>query len=390
MHTSWSTASRGVVAGVLALGLITTLGACAAETGKNPAGKDAEGYPSITLQYANPASEKDAQAYAGTVSVWMDEVDKITNRAVTFNRAHGGSLLGLGEMMKGVGDGLSDLGSAQLSTDPASFPLWSMAGIHDPAIGTKISAYEQTMITRILLGEFEQLEAELSKANIKYVFSIASSPHHLLTREPISGLSGLEGKTIRTYGAFMPKLFQSVGAATVNMPSDELYTAMERSVVDGAYSLPAFFLSSSMGEVSKQLTLVGAGTTPPLNAGYHLTMNKASWDKLDRKTKTAFLTAARTAEVKYSKDSVPADEKRAVEAMQKDFGTKVVTMTQSDIDTWSKKFPDVWSELAADLDGKGLPGKSLVSRYKELAALDTPAIEKLYAKTWDSVMASIK
>lgn len=390
MQTSWSKTRTGVVAGILTLGLITSLGGCAAETNDDSLGKDADAYPSLTLQYANPASEKDAQAYAGTVSVWMDEVDKITKGKVTFNRAHGGSLLGLGDMMKGVGDGLSDLGSAQLSTDPASFPLWSMAGIHDPAIGTKISAYEQTMITRILLGEFEQLEAEMSKANIQYIFSIASSPHHLLTREPISGLSGLAGKTIRTYGAFMPKLFQSVGATTVNMPSDELYTAMERSVVDGAYSLPAFFLSSSMGEVSKQLTLVGAGTTPPLNAGYHLTMNKGSWDKLDVKTKKAFLTAAKVAEVKYSKESVPADEKRAIEAMQKDFGTTVVTMKQSDIDAWSKKFPDVWSELAADLDSKGFPGKPLVSRYKELAALDTAALEKLYDKTWDSIVAKLK
>jgi len=375
-----------LVAGLLVIGVAASISGCAAS---NP-GEEAGDFDSVTLQYANPASEKDAQAFAGTVSVWMDEVAQLTDGAVQFNSSHGGSLLGLGDMMKGVGDGLSDLGSAQLSTDPAAFPSWALAGIHDPEVGTQMTAYDQTMITRIMLTEFDQLKKELDDSNLQFIFSIASSPHHLLTKEPLSALSDLQGRTIRTYGSFMPTLFQSVGASTVNMPSDELYTAMERSVVDGAYSLPAFFLSSSMGEVAKQLTLVGNGTTPPLNAGYHLTMNKDVWDGLSAATKKAFLEAGRTAEVQYSKESVPADEKKAIDAMASDFNVDVVEMSESDIDVWSEKFPDVWADLAKDLDGQGLPGSDMVKRYKELAAMSTEEIEVLYAEAWDTLLQSIK
>lgn len=375
-----------LVAGLLVIGVAASISGCAAS---NP-GEEAGDFDSVTLQYANPASEKDAQAFAGTVSVWMDEVAQLTDGAVQFNSSHGGSLLGLGDMMKGVGDGLSDLGSAQLSTDPAAFPSWALAGIHDPEVGTQMTAYDQTMITRIMLTEFDQLQKELDDSNLQFIFSIASSPHHLLTKEPLSALSDLQGRTIRTYGSFMPTLFQSVGASTVNMPSDELYTAMERSVVDGAYSLPAFFLSSSMGEVAKQLTLVGNGTTPPLNAGYHLTMNKDVWDGLSTATKKAFLEAGRTAEVQYSKVSVPADEKKAIDAMASDFNVDVVEMSESDIDVWSEKFPDVWADLAKDLDGQGLPGSDMVKRYKELAAMSTEEIEVLYAEAWDTLLQSIK
>lgn len=375
-----------LVAGLLVIGVAASISGCAAS---NP-GEEAGDFDSVTLQYANPASEKDAQAFAGTVSVWMDEVAQLTDGAVQFNSSHGGSLLGLGDMMKGVGDGLSDLGSAQLSTDPAAFPSWALAGIHDPEVGTQMTAYDQTMITRIMLTEFDQLQKELDDSNLQFIFSIASSPHHLLTKEPLSALSDLQGRTIRTYGSFMPTLFQSVGASTVNMPSDELYTAMERSVVDGAYSLPAFFLSSSMGEVAKQLTLVGNGTTPPLNAGYHLTMNKDVWDGLSAATKKAFLEAGRTAEVQYSKESVPADEKKAIDAMASDFNVDVVEMSESDIDVWSEKFPDVWADLAKDLDGQGLPGSDMVKRYKELAAMSTEEIEVLYAEAWDTLLQSIK
>lgn len=385
MQSPWKS-RPAVLAGLLVLGVAASLTGCA----ETDPGEGASEFDSITLQYANPASEKDAQAFAGTVSVWMEEVAELTGGAVEFNSAHGGSLLGLGDMMKGVGDGLSDLGSAQLSTDPASFPSWALAGIHDPEIGTQMSAYDQTMITRIMLTEFEQLQKELDNSNLQYIFSIASSPHHLLTKEPLSSLSELEGRTIRTYGAYMPTLFQSVGASTVNMPSDELYTAMERSVVDGAYSLPAFFRSSSMGEVAKQLTLVGNGTTPPLNAGYHLTMNRDAWDGLGTATKKAFLEAGRVAEVQYSKDSVPADEKEAVDAMAEEFNVDIVEMSKADIESWSEQFPDVWADLAEDLDGQGLPGTDMVKRYKQLAAMSTEEIEALYADAWDTLLESVK
>lgn len=397
MRSPWNGSRQTALVGGLALALVATMAGCAGDDGTQTESDgtqtEVEGggdFEAVNLQYANPASEADAQAFDGTVRVWMEEVAELTGGNVTFNSAHGGSLLGLGDMMSGVGDGLSDLGSAQLSTDPATFPTWALAGIHDPEIGTQMSAYDQTMITRILISEQDQLQTELESANLQYIFSIASSPHHLLTKEPLGSLADLEGRTIRTYGSFMPILFQSVGASTVNMPSDELYTAMERAVVDGAYSLPAFFLSSSMGEVAQQLTLVGEGTTPPLNAGYHLTMNLDAWDGLNTDTKRAFLEAGRVAEVEYSRDAVPADEEDAISALETEFDVTVMEMSQSDIDTWSEQFPDVWSEFAADLDGQGLPGTELVDRYLELAAMDTAELEGLYNTVWDERIASVE
>lgn len=387
-----------ILGGLLALGLTVSLSGCSpAEVATDGGGNDEvnevteeqEQVQSVTLQFANPGSETDPQSYAGTVAVWMEKIQESTDGAVSFNAAHGGSLLGLGDMMSGVGSGLSDLGSAQLSTDPATFPLWSMSGIHDPAVSTSLTAFDQTMITRILLNEFTELEGELTDANLKFVFSIASSPHQLITKEPVSQLSDLQGRTIRTYGSFLPILFESAGANTVNMPADELYSAMERGVVEGAYSLPAFFLASSMGEVTNYLTLVGNGSTPPLNAGYHLTMNLDQWNELSVDHKRAFLEAGREAEIAYSRDSVPQDEATAIEGLSNDFGLEISDLPQSEIDLWSEGFPDVWGPLAEDLNSQGLNGTAVVDRYLELAALSTAELEVLYDEAWESVLASI-
>lgn len=385
-----------ILGGLLALGLTVSLSGCSpADVATNGGANDEvdeiteEQVESVILQFANPGSESDPQSYAGTVAVWMEKVQESTDGAVSFNVAHGGSLLGLGDMMSGVGSGLSDLGSAQLSTDPATFPLWSMSGIHDPAVSTGLTAFDQTMITRILLRDFTELEGELTNANLKLVFSIASSPHQLITKEPVNQLSDLQGRTIRTYGSFLPILFESAGANTVNMPADELYSAMERGAVEGAYSLPAFFLASSMGEVTNYLTLVGNGSTPPLNAGYHLTMNLDQWNELSVDHKRAFLEAGREAEIQYSRDSVPQDEATAIEGLSNDFGLEISDLPQSEIDLWSEAFPDVWGPLAEDLNSQGLSGTAVVDRYLELAALSTAELEVLYDEAWEGVLASI-
>lgn len=387
-------ASAPILGGLLALGLIISLSGCSpADVVTESAGADkveeTTEAQQITLQFANPGTETNPQSYAGTVAVWMEKVQEATGGSVSFDSAHGGSLLALGEMMSGVGSGLSDLGAAQLSTDPATFPLWSMSGIHDPSVSTGLSAYDQTMMTRILLGEFDELEGELTNANLKLIFSIASSPHHLITKEPVSQLSDLKGRTIRTYGSYLPILFEAAGANTVNMPADELYSAMERGVVEGAYSLPAFFLSSSMGEVTNHLTLVGNGSTPPLNAGYHLTMNLDQWKGLSVDHKRAFLEAGRQAEVEYSQVSVPQDEATAIEGLETDFGVEISSLAQSEIDLWAAAFPDVWGSVAEDLNSQGLNGTTLVERYLELAALSTEELEVLYEKAWESILQGI-
>jgi TRAP-type C4-dicarboxylate transport system substrate-binding protein len=144
-----------------------------------------------------------------------------------------------------------------------------------------------------------------------------------------------------------------------------------------------------MGEVTSFLTRVGPGTTPPLNAGYHLTMNLDKWNELSTDLKLDFLEAARLAEVGYARDIVPRDETLAIEGLADEFGVEVLEMPQSEIDAWADVFPDVWGPLAADLDGQGLDGTRLVNRYIELTALSTEELESLYDAAWEEIMESV-
>lgn len=372
--------ARLVLILVAALSLLAA--GCQGDTADDADGGAPGSVDPVTLSYANPVGEGDAQAFANTVQPWMEFVQEATDGAASFETSHGGSLLTHPDMMEGVGSGLADMGSAQLSIDPSSFPLWALSGLHDPGIATEIDAFQQTMMTRLMMNEVAALEQELEDANLIMLFSIASSPHHLLTRMNIDGLDDLSGRQIRTYGRFMPRLFESIGAVPVDMSPDEVYTGLDRGVVDGAYSLPSAFVDLGWSEVARQVTRVRQGTTPPLNGGFHLTMNADVWEGLQDELKVAMLEAAREIERQYSETDVPELEAEAFETMEAD-GLDVAEMSEEDIEAWSEAFPDLWSEFAEELEGAGMPGDELVNTYLELAELDRTEIEERYDAFWD-------
>jgi TRAP-type C4-dicarboxylate transport system substrate-binding protein len=55
---------------------------------------------------------------------------------------------------------------------------------------------------------------------------------HLYTNKPVSKMADFAGQKIRVFPAFIP-LVKALGAAPINLPMGDIYTAMERGTVDG-------------------------------------------------------------------------------------------------------------------------------------------------------------
>lgn len=339
--------------------------------------------------YANPVAESDVQGFAETARPFIEAVEAASDGKITFNVTHGGGLLSHSDMMDGVGNGLADMGSTQLSVDPSAFPMWSLSGIHDPVVGTRLSAYEETMVTRLMMDAVPSLAEELGRANLHMLFAIASPAHNLIMAKPITGLADLKGLQIRTYGSYMPKLFEAIGATPVNISPDELYTALDRGVVDGAYTQASYLRDIGAHEVTKQWMYVGEGTTPPLTVGYHSTINLDVWEGLSNETKGILMTAARDAEKHFSKDFISKDLNAAVEFFR-DYGLSITEMSEEDRAEWSSRAPDMFGEFAEELDSQGLPGTKLVENYLKFTKMPGEEIEKRYNELWDRMIAQYK
>ncbi len=116
-----------------------------------------------------------------------------------------------------------------------------------------------------------------AKANSHYLgrFDTASL-FHLFLSKPIKSVNDLKGMRIRCSPTHIP-FIKSVGAEPIGMPPSDIYTAMERGVVDG-YVQPAYVIRDfGLVEVSKYMVIPGFYKPVAL-----VLMNLDSWNKLPK------------------------------------------------------------------------------------------------------------
>ncbi|MEO0762759.1 MAG: TRAP transporter substrate-binding protein DctP, partial [Pseudomonadota bacterium] len=105
----------------------------------------------------------------------------------------------------------------------------------------------------------------------------AASKEALVAKVPIEGVADLEGIKIRSPSGLAATVFQKAGAAPVSMSLSDVFTSLEKGVIDAA-DASAYINNSTSG--FHQIA------TYPLYPGIHsmavrqLTINKGVWDSM--------------------------------------------------------------------------------------------------------------
>lgn len=107
-------------------------------------------------------------------------------------------------------------------------------------------------------GFFDTFAELHKKAGVIYLGEVAQSrPFHIFTNFPVKTPKDLMGKKIRVFPAIIP-FITALGSAPVNMAMPEIYTAMERGVVDGFVMATIGFVQSfAWHEVTKYMISPG-------------------------------------------------------------------------------------------------------------------------------------
>ncbi|WP_028308742.1 TRAP transporter substrate-binding protein DctP [Desulfitibacter alkalitolerans] len=113
----------------------------------------------------------------------------------------------------------------------------------------------------------------------------------LHSTKPIRNVSDFRGLSVRTPPGITADFFQAMGAAPVVLPPAEVYSALDRGVVDaGEWVTPAGNFSAGYHEVAKYLIW----PSPHQNtATIYVAVNKDSWNALSDELKAIFEAALR-------------------------------------------------------------------------------------------------
>ena len=145
---------------------------------------------------------------------------------------------------------------------------------------------------------------------------VDNNPFHLYLNKPVASpdLTGLKIRITPVYRDF----FQALGATVVQTPPGEVYTSLERGVVDG-YGWPITGIFD-LGWHEKTKYRVDPGF---YTAEVSVLVNKTAWDKLNDKQRAVLRNAADRAEAEAAAEFVAENAKDT--KRQADAGIQTIT-----------------------------------------------------------------
>lgn len=157
---------------------------------------------------------------------------------------------------------------------------------------TAVEAVGGDFKSRKAAGLWDEVDKYYQKLGLK-LFAVPMTPdggYNILLRQPISPNGDLAGRKIRGTASYHA-VFKMLGASPVVLPPAEIYTALEKGVVDGAAWPVLGPLNYRWYEVSKFLLRPAFGfVTQPMFV--HL----ATWNKFSDAEKKAILDEGRKVE----------------------------------------------------------------------------------------------
>lgn len=186
-------------------------------------------------------------------------------------------------------------------------------------------------------------EAYRKRKNVTFIGAVPDGVgYHIMLKKKIDK-ADLKGLKIRT-NPFYDPLVKALGGAVVSLPAGEVYSALEKGVVDGATHPAMGVLDYKWYEVTKYALRPRYGET-----NFAIIVNLNSWNKLPKETRDIVTKAVMEMEVELPKKyaGLFAEEEKEIQKR----GMELLVLPPAE----SKKFIDTfydrsWAELVVQKD----------------------------------------
>lgn len=201
-------------------------------------------------------------------------------------------------------------------------------------------------------------EEMLKKKGLRLLSIGAWPSQQLFSHQPIRTVADWKGKKVRVYGADSANISRLLGAAPVNIPFGEVYTALEKKTIDGAMTSATNAEPMKFFEVSKFLNywfLAGAATE-------WLVINQKAWDALPRDLQQVVLDAAKEVrlEEKEWADAVAWEERTRKRLPE--LGMTIVDVSREEIARARQLARGAWDTWLGRTGADGKRGVELALR----------------------------
>lgn len=309
-----------------------------------------------TLRFASflPATLPQTQ-----VDQWIaEEVTKRSGGKLKIQVFAGGALGKPTELLKLVSEGGVQIATTSPAYFPSQLPLLSATNSIPLVFRDALHAQK---ILPVLYAETPALQAELKQWNSHPVFWHTVDPYYMICRTPVRTLADMKGKKVRSYGSYVPKMLEAIGAVPVNLLPGDLYESLQKGTIDCTpYSL-ATAVSLKLHEVAKYVTFLNIGSP----GGWPIFVNQKAWDGLSAESKKLIMDVSKEANKVEMDKFAEAD----VEARKVMKAAGVEFIEFPDQKKFESTSPDFLADWVASLEkaGKGAEAAKMAQRWRELS-----------------------
>jgi len=304
---------------------------------------------------------------------FMAKTDEILAETGTYkidwNEAFGGQLYKANATLSSVEEGVTDVGWVFSFLEQAKLPL-SQGSSNAPFATSNPPVLLDVM--EDLLETNEAFREEWESHNLKVLGLTATDLYDFYLKEPIEGISDLDGRKISAPGV-LGNWLRGTGANAVDGSLTSYYTDVQTGVSDGVLSLALGALPIKLYEVAPYIARFDGGAV----FSGAVAINRDSWDALPEEVQNAMVEAGKYYTESHGQDLVDRHEMALNKMVE--LGAEIIEMPDGETEKWVWMLPDVAGDWAAPLEERGIPAKAFLADYMEglRAAGETPA------RDWD-------
>lgn len=279
------------------------------------------------------------------IKILQEEIAEKTNGRVELKVYWGGSLLKGKEILRGIADGIVDMGHINPNYYPNQLP---MNGAYAVIPEGPDKYNNQTWVFNTCMEQIPELKAEFMANNQIpiYIYGVLSKT--ITSTKPIASLEDYKNKKIRASNRWALSMLEAAGAVPVSVPWGDCYMALQTGTIDAVYTNLDAIHRVKLDEIAPhifQCRQLWSGTQ------FLITMNLNSWSKLPKDIQEQIMDAMKWSSIRYG-EAYDKEWNRCT-AEQIEMGCVVNTITPEDVEKWAnmpiiEELQAIWVKEAED------------------------------------------
>jgi TRAP-type C4-dicarboxylate transport system substrate-binding protein len=287
----------------------------------------------------------------------LDEIESRSGGRVKIERYYAESLVSLPDTYNAVKEGVVDIAHGMQGLVPGQFPMDEVMNY----IPYDKRDWRMSSVWWELYQQFPEFQAEYKDVKLLWP---ACYPWAIIgtTKKPIRTLEDNVGMKMAVGAEAVAIRGEALGWTPIPVPPMDLYSSLEKGVVDGAGTFEMDTLwAFGWGEVLKYITVVPVNQLPMF-----VVMNLDTWNSLPPDIQEIIddCTGLKAAELN---DRVRWNiEMEYLPQVEEKFGITTIYLSDEELARWVQADQVAVNRYIASLDEKGLPGEEFFTAYLNL------------------------